>query len=199
MSNRYETDWISKYEQKIIKVLNDLLADEVSPATKRLALHVISDGAIDENGELNNKTCKVGLHYVTPQTKGEINDCLDAPESIADLVGRVKDVDSALTFDPEQQPGSEDRIRIRITIHNTDEPCKTVAYGLGTVTPPDHLLANNRAKDGHPYWQDVLSDLWEQWRESDGTPDSDEDFLELLNDRGWTVEPPSDITVTLSW
>ena len=77
MSSRYETNWMSKYEQKIIKVLNDLLADEVSPETKRLALHIVSDGAITENGELNNKTCKIIKHFVTPQVKEEIDACLD--------------------------------------------------------------------------------------------------------------------------
>lgn len=62
------------------------------------------------------------------------------------------------------------------------------------VSPPDHLLADSRAKDGKPFWEAVLSN--ELSRYHDSNPDIT--FEQWLMDQGWGVDGlEADFEVTL--
>ena len=73
---------------------------------------------------------------------------------------------------------------IDISVH--DSSTDIGSYHLGSVTPPDHLLADSRAKDGQRFWHAVLNGLWSEWREAVPEPSHDGEFIEwLANAKGW--------------
>lgn len=80
---------------------------------------------------------------------------------------------------------------ITITVKQDGE----APYAIGAVLPPDELLADTRA--GEPgFWHAVVLTLWQEWREAVPHPDSDSQFIDWLQERGWAAREP-DVLVTL--
>ncbi len=68
---------------------------------------------------------------------------------------------------------------------------------LGIAIPPDHLLADTRSTgpNSTEFWDAVLLELWNEWRQVDPEPDTDDEFIVWLKiAKGW-YEKPSDCTL----
>lgn len=74
-----------------------------------------------------------------------------------------------------------DKIDI-IRTDNSGQP-----YPIGTVEPPFDILSDSRSKDAS-FIDYVLQSLWNEWKNKANQPDTDEAFVNWLQDEhGWSI------------
>tara|TARA_Y100000034_G_scaffold128393_1_gene182845 strand:+ start:70 stop:333 length:264 start_codon:yes stop_codon:yes gene_type:complete len=85
---------------------------------------------------------------------------------------------------------------MKIVINRQWEDFNDSVY-LGTVEPPNDLLADNRSQED-TFWQTLIGLLWGDWQEEVLDPDSDDDFIDwLVVERDWMRVESDEIHVNV--
>lgn len=67
---------------------------------------------------------------------------------------------------------------------------------LGCMEPPQELLLDSRSGD-EGFWQQVIHEEYERFKQQNPEPDSDDEFLAWLSMQGWQETAPQTIEVTI--